>query len=85
MLRARAAAGTAAVLHESAARVAADDAAAGVERAARTALAALAEGDTLRTHLAGLRRVLKPAPVNTVRLRRQLADAAAAQGAYPFA
>lgn len=85
VLRARAAAGTAAVLHETAALVAADDAAAGVERAARTALAALAEGDTLRTHLAGLRRVLKPAPVNTVRLRRQLADAAAAQGAYPFA
>ena len=85
VLRARAAAGTAAVLHETAALVAADDAAAGVERAARTALAALAEGDTLRTHLAGLRRVLKPAPVNTVRLRRQLADAAVAQGAYPFA
>ena len=85
VLRARAAADTAAGLHETAALVAADDAAAGVERAARTALAALAEGDTLRTHLAGLRRVLKPAPVNTVRLRRQLADAAVAQGAYPFA
>ena len=85
VLRARAAAGAATDLHETAALVAADDAAAGVERAARTALAALAEGDTLRTHLAGLRRVLKPAPVNTVRLRRQLADAAVAQGAYPFA
>ena len=85
VLRARAAAGAAGGLHETAALVAADDAAAGVERAARAALAALAEGDTLRTHLAGLRRVLKPAPVNTVRLRRQLADAAVAQGAYPFA
>ena len=34
------------------------------------ALAAMAEGDTLRTLLAALRRVLKATPINTVALRR---------------
>jgi hypothetical protein len=42
----------------------------------------MAEGDTLRTLLAALRRLLKPHPVNTVALRRQLADAATAHGGY---
>jgi alkylation response protein AidB-like acyl-CoA dehydrogenase len=70
------------VLHEAAAQVFVNDAAARVEMAARNALAAMAEGDTLRTLLAALRRVLKTTPINTVRLRRQLADAAAAQGRY---
>lgn len=60
------------------------DAAARIEFAARTALAAMAEGDTLRTHLAALRRVLKVTPANTVALRRQLADAAVARGSYIF-
>ena len=49
---------------------------------AKTALAAMAEGDTLRTLLAALRRVLKPAPVNTVALRRELAEAVTARGGY---
>ena len=52
--------------------------------AARSALAAMAEGDTLRTLLAALRRVLKVSPVNTVVLRRRLADAALAHGRYTF-
>ena len=69
-------------LHQAAAQVFVNDAALRVEAAARGALAAMAEGDTLRTLLAALRRVLKTTPVNTVRLRRQLADAAAAQGRY---
>jgi alkylation response protein AidB-like acyl-CoA dehydrogenase len=60
------------------------DAAARIEFAARTALAAMAEGDTLRTQLAALRRVLKVTPANTVALRRQLADAAVARGSYIF-
>ena len=42
----------------------------GSRRRARSALAAMAEGDTLRTLLAALRRVLKVTPVNTVALRR---------------
>jgi len=86
LLRARAAVASGRpALHEPAALVVVDDAAARIERAARMALSAMAEGDLLRTHLAGLRRLLKAPPVNTVRLRRQLADAAVAQGAYPFA
>jgi alkylation response protein AidB-like acyl-CoA dehydrogenase len=60
------------------------DAAARIEWAARTALSAMAEGDTLRTQLAALRRVLKVTPANTVALRRQLADAAVARGSYIF-
>lgn len=86
VLRARAAAASVhAGLHQAAAGVVVDDAASGIERDARTALAALAEGDTLRTHLAGLRRLLKVTPANSVRLRRQLADAAVDRGGYPFA
>jgi hypothetical protein len=69
-------------LHEAAAQVFVDGAARRVEGNARVALAALAEGDTLRTLLAALRRILKVAPVNTVALRRRLADAATGHGGY---
>ena len=69
-------------LHEAAARVFVNDAAQRVEQAARSALAAMAEGDTLRTLLAALRRLLKIAPVNTISMRRSLADAAVGAGRY---
>jgi alkylation response protein AidB-like acyl-CoA dehydrogenase len=83
VLRARAAAGhDHADLHRAAAAAFVHEAAPRVEHAARSALAAMAEGDTLRTLLAALRRVLKPSPVNTVALRRRLADAVVAQGRY---
>src|SRR6266568_5193669 len=62
-------------LHEAAAAVYVNDAATRVEASAKTALAAMADGDTRRTLLAALRRLLKVAPINTVALRRQLADA----------
>jgi len=75
---------TRADLHDAAVRVFVADAAFRVEVAAKTALAAMAEGDTLRTLLAALRRVLKVAPVNTVALRRQLAAAVVAEGRYVF-
>ena len=71
-------------LHEAAARVFINDAAVRVEASAKTALAAMAEGDTLRTLLAALRRLLKVTPVNTVTLRRQLADATVERRTYPF-
>ena len=71
-------------LQASAATVFVNDAAGRVEIAARTALAAMSEGDTLRTLLAALRRVLKVTPVNTVALRRAIADAATSQKGYPF-
>jgi alkylation response protein AidB-like acyl-CoA dehydrogenase len=69
---------------QAAARVLVSDAAGRAEMAARTAFAAMADGDTLRTLLAGLRRILKAAPVNTVALRRQVADAVTARPGYPF-
>ena len=73
-----------AALQQDAARVFANDAAARVEFNAKRALSALAESDMLRTHLAALRRLLKPAPVNTIALRRRLAEATGAKGAYLF-
>jgi alkylation response protein AidB-like acyl-CoA dehydrogenase len=79
-----ASAGQAGALHADAATVFVSDAAARVEIAARTALAAMAEGDMLRTLLAALRRLMKVTPVNTVALRRRVADAVVARKGYPF-
>jgi alkylation response protein AidB-like acyl-CoA dehydrogenase len=72
-----------AALHEAAARAFVAESAGRVEASAKGALAATVEGDPLRTLLAALRRVLKPTPVNVVRLRRQLAEAVTERG-YPF-
>jgi alkylation response protein AidB-like acyl-CoA dehydrogenase len=71
-------------LHEAAARCFINDAAQRIEHATRSALAAMAEGDALRTLLAALRRVLKTTPVNTVELRRRLADATVDKRRYIF-
>ncbi|MBI3494067.1 MAG: acyl-CoA dehydrogenase family protein [Acidobacteria bacterium] len=87
-LRARAAADRAlprATLHVDAARVSVNDAAMRIDASARQALAAMAEGDTLRTLLAALRRLIKVTPINTVAIRRRLADETVARGVYPFA
>ncbi|WP_263416251.1 acyl-CoA dehydrogenase family protein [Terriglobus albidus] len=50
------------------------DALAVVEKAARRVLAAVAEGDTLRTQLAILRRLLKHTPEDTIALSRAVAQ-----------
>jgi alkylation response protein AidB-like acyl-CoA dehydrogenase len=84
VLRAAQAPAKDAALHADAAAVFVSDAAGRVEIAARTALAAMTEGDMLRTLLAALRRVLKVTPVNTVVLRRRVADAVTGQKGYPF-
>jgi hypothetical protein len=55
-----------------------------VEARARQALAAMTDGDGLRTALAALRRLAKFTPVNCVVLRRRLADEAVGRGAYVF-
>jgi len=55
-----------------------------VEKEARTALAATAEGDTLLTQLAVLRRFSKHSPLDTIAIRRRVADAVLAQDRYPF-
>jgi len=65
-------------------RVFVHDAADRIENHARTVLAACAEGDTLRTQLALLRRLLKREPVNTVALRRQIARAVISARRYPL-
>jgi len=75
---------TQSALGVAAAEVYIADAASRIEIAARTALAGMTEGDTLRTLLAALRRLLKPVPVNTVARRRQIADAILDRKAYPY-
>jgi alkylation response protein AidB-like acyl-CoA dehydrogenase len=77
--------GARASLHADAARVFVSDAAMRVEASAKQALAAMAEGDTLRTLLSALRRLSKTMPINTAALRRRLADEAVTRGGYPFA
>jgi alkylation response protein AidB-like acyl-CoA dehydrogenase len=74
-----------AALHADAARVFVNDAAMRIEASARQALGAMVDGDTLRTMLAALRRVMKVTPINTVAARRRLADATVERGAYPLA
>jgi alkylation response protein AidB-like acyl-CoA dehydrogenase len=74
-----------AALHQDAARAFVNDAALRIDAAAKQALAAMASGDTLRTMLAALRRLLKVTPVNTVAIRRRLADATVSRGGYVFA
>jgi alkylation response protein AidB-like acyl-CoA dehydrogenase len=73
-----------AALQADAASVYVNDAAGRIEMTAKNALAAMADGDSLRTLLAALRRLLKVTPVNTVVLRRRLADETTARGSYPF-
>ena len=67
-----------------AARVFLHDAADRVEVGARTALAAVLEGDMLRTQLAVLRRFLKREPADTVAMRQRVSAAVQAGDRYPF-
>jgi alkylation response protein AidB-like acyl-CoA dehydrogenase len=69
----------------AAARVFAYGACDHIETEARRALARIAEGDTLRTQLAVLRRFLRRSPPDTIGLRRQVADRALELNRYPFA
>jgi len=41
---------------------------------AKELLSAIAEGDMLRTYLTALRRLIKHIPINTISLRRKIAD-----------
>jgi alkylation response protein AidB-like acyl-CoA dehydrogenase len=84
LLRAAAAGASRASLHADAARTFVNDAAARIETAARQALAVMTSGDTLRTMLAGLRRLAKFVPLDTVTMRRRLADETVARGGYIF-
>jgi butyryl-CoA dehydrogenase len=61
-----------------------EDGATRIETHARTVLAAAVEGDMLRTQLAVLRRFLKREPVDSIALRRVVAEAVESTGRYPF-
>jgi len=74
----------AARLQEAAVRCYAQDAMDEIEVSARKLLAAVEEGDTLRTLLAALKRFTKREPCNTVALRRKVADAAIEKVGYPL-
>jgi alkylation response protein AidB-like acyl-CoA dehydrogenase len=56
-----------------------------VESAARKVIAAVADGDMLRTQLAILRRLAKYEPFNTIELRRQIAEKMIERGKYTLA
>jgi alkylation response protein AidB-like acyl-CoA dehydrogenase len=56
-----------------------------VESAARKVIAAVAEGDMLRTQMAILRRLAKHEPFNTIELRQQIATRVIERGKYTLA
>jgi hypothetical protein len=74
-----------ALLQAAAVRAFAQDALDRIETSARRLLAAVDEGDTLRTYLAALKRFTRRETLNTVALRRQVADAINEAGGYPLA
>src|SRR5215468_608330 len=51
-----------------------NDAMVRIDFSARQVLAAIAEGDMLRTQLAGLRRLLRWTPINTIKARQRIAE-----------
>jgi alkylation response protein AidB-like acyl-CoA dehydrogenase len=51
---------------------------------AKKGFAAIAEGDTLRTQLSALKKLTRFTPVNTIALRRKIADYTIKAGRYPF-
>jgi alkylation response protein AidB-like acyl-CoA dehydrogenase len=65
-------------------RVFCADAVQRIEAGAKSTLAAVSEGDELRTLLAALRRFTKHTPINTVVARRRIADAMIAANKYVY-
>lgn len=55
-----------------------------IESLARQIFSAISEGDTLRTQLSALKKLTRFNPVNTVFLRRQIANHVIKVGRYPF-
>jgi alkylation response protein AidB-like acyl-CoA dehydrogenase len=71
-------------LQKTIVRVHVNDAFDRVQSFATQALAAIAEGDTLRMQLAALHKLSHFTPVNTVALRREVANSVIKIGRYPF-
>ena len=55
-----------------------------LESYARQALAAIAEGDALKQQLSALEKITRFGPVNTVALRREVAQYTIKRGRYPW-
>ena len=73
-----------AALHAAAARIVVHTAASRVDAASKEALAAMAQGDTLRILLAAVKRLLKATPPNLVADRRALAAETGQRKRYVF-
>ncbi len=69
-------------IHADAARTFINDAMMRIESSGKQALAAVADGDTLRTQLSALRRLLRWSPVNTVKARQRIAEFLTDRGKY---
>jgi alkylation response protein AidB-like acyl-CoA dehydrogenase len=61
-----------------------NDAISRVEARTKDVLAAISEGDMLRTNLAAMKRFLKFTPINTIELRRKIADRMLEANSYPY-
>ncbi len=55
-----------------------------LEGFAKQALSSMAEGDSLRTQLSALKKMTRFTPVNTIALKREIAEAVIKSGRYPF-
>lgn len=66
------------------AKVFVNDAFERLEGYAKRVLTAVSEGDTLRTQLSGLKKLTRFTPINTIALRREIADYVIKAGRYPF-
>jgi butyryl-CoA dehydrogenase len=75
---------SAAALPAAMAQIYAAEAMSRIEAAARRVIAAVAEGDMLRTQAAILRRLLKHDPLNTIALKQQVAARVIEAGKYPL-
>ena len=81
-LKARKASGTATVMTDLT-LIFANDAVGRLEQQARRALAAIAQGDELRTQLGIVRRLLRWLPLNDVAMRRRIATRLCEVGSFP--
>jgi alkylation response protein AidB-like acyl-CoA dehydrogenase len=61
-----------------------NDALSRVDASAKQVLAAVAEGDALRTQLGALRRLLRWVPINTIKARQRIADGVLDAGRYAY-
>jgi alkylation response protein AidB-like acyl-CoA dehydrogenase len=78
-----AAGGAAASVHADLARLVVAERSGAVEQRAKALAAALASGDEARTLIAGIRRLLRGDPVDTIALGRRIAETVIERGGYP--